>query len=69
MLHLQVAKADPVFEQAVAAGAKVAMPLAAVLGNGYGQITDPFGHTWSIGAKIREVSEAELQEAAKAHFP
>ena len=69
VLHLQVAKADPVFEQAVAAGAKVAMPLADQFwGDRYGQITDPFGHTWSIGAKIREVSKAELQEAAKAQF-
>jgi PhnB protein len=69
VLHLQVDKADPVFEQAVAAGAKVTMPLGDQFwGDRYGQITDPFGHTSSIGAKIREVSEAELKEAAKAQF-
>jgi PhnB protein len=69
VLHLQVANADPVFEQAVTAGAKVAMPLADQFwGDRYGQITDPFGHTWSIGAKVREVSETELKEAAKAQF-
>ena len=69
VLHLQVAEADPVFEQAVAAGATVAMPLADQFwGDRYGQVTDPFGHTWSIGARVRKVSEAELQEAAKAQF-
>jgi PhnB protein len=69
VLHLQVAKADPVYEQAVAAGATVAMPLADQFwGDRYGQIKDPFGHTWSIGARVRQVSEAEVQEAAKAHF-
>ncbi|MGI9074606.1 MAG: VOC family protein [Bryobacteraceae bacterium] len=37
-------------------------------GNRYGQITDPFGHTCSIGAKLRNVTEEELREAAKAAF-
>jgi PhnB protein len=69
VLHLQVTEADPVFNQAVAAGAKVAMPLADQFwGDRYGQITDPFGHTWSIGAKLRNVTEEELREAAKAAF-
>jgi PhnB protein len=69
VLHLQVPEADSLFNQAVAAGAKVVMPLADQFwGDRYGQITDPFGHTWSIGAKVRTVSEQELQQAAKAHF-
>ena len=69
ILHLQVAEADPVYERAVAAGATVAMPLADQFwGDRYGQIKDPFGHTWSIGARVRKVSEEELKEAAKAQF-
>ncbi|MBV8863953.1 MAG: VOC family protein [Acidobacteriaceae bacterium] len=69
VLHLQVQEADPLFNQAVEAGATVAMPMADQFwGDRYGQITDPFGHTWSIGAKIREVTEEQVQEAAKAHF-
>ncbi|HEX4773298.1 MAG TPA: VOC family protein [Bryobacteraceae bacterium] len=69
VLHLQVAEADPLFNQAVAAGATVAMPLMYQFwGDRYGQIVDPFGHTWSIGAKIRNLSEAEIAEAAKASF-
>jgi PhnB protein len=69
ILHLQVTEADSVYEQAVAAGATVAMPLADQFwGDRYGQIKDPFGHTWSIGARVRKVSEEELKEAAKAQF-
>ena len=69
VLHLQVKEADPFFNQAVAAGATVAMPLSDQFwGDRYGQITDPFGHTWSIGAKVRQVSEEEVEAAAKAHF-
>ena len=69
VLHLQVSDADKVFNQAVAAGATVAMPLQDQFwGDRYGQIVDPFGHTWSIGAKVRNVSEQELEQAAKAQF-
>ncbi len=69
VLHLQVREADPIFNQAVAAGGKVAMPLSDQFwGDRYGQITDPFGHTWSIGAKVRQVTDEEVREAAKAHF-
>jgi PhnB protein len=69
ILHLQVEDADTVFNQAVSAGAKVAMPLADQFwGDRYGQIVDPFGLTWSIGASIRNLSSEEIDQAAKAHF-
>lgn len=52
-LHLQVADADAAFARAVAAGAAVHMPLTDMFwGDRYGQVIDPFGHTWSIGAAI-----------------
>jgi len=39
---------DHLFNQAVAAGATVTMPLANQFwGDRYGQITDPFGHRWA----------------------
>jgi PhnB protein len=50
-LHLQVDDADAWFERAVAAGATVTMPIADQFwGDRYGQLKDPFGHSWSIGA-------------------
>jgi PhnB protein len=53
-LHLQVEDADRWFEQAVAAGAQVTLPLADQFwGDRYGQVKDPFGHSWSIGASAK----------------
>lgn len=54
-LHLQVEDADAAFQRAVAAGASVGMPLADQFwGDRYGQVVDPFGHTWAIGAPIKQ---------------
>ena len=51
MLHLQVSDADAWWNRAVEAGAAVVMELADQFwGDRYGQIRDPFGHLWSIGA-------------------
>lgn len=52
-LHLQVDDADRWFERATAAGATVTMPIADQFwGDRYGEVKDPFGHKWSIGAPI-----------------
>ncbi len=51
MLHLQVSDADAWWNRATEAGATVVMELADQFwGDRYGQIRDPFGHVWSIGA-------------------
>ena len=53
-MHLQVDDADAWFKRAVDAGATVRFPLEDQFwGDRYGQVTDPFGHTWSIGAPIK----------------
>jgi PhnB protein len=50
-LHLQVDDAQPWWDRALAAGAEVAMPLEVMFwGDRYGQLKDPFGVTWAIGA-------------------
>ena len=52
-LHLQVDDADAWFARAVAAGATAVMPPQDMFwGDRYGQLCDPFGHTWAIGAPI-----------------
>ena len=54
-LHLQTDDADKWWERAVAAGATVRMPLDNQFwGDRYGQVVDPFGHTWSIGGPVKE---------------
>jgi len=67
--HLQVDNADAAWEQAVAAGAQVTMPLANQFwGDRYGQLRDPFGHKWSIGQTKSAPSEAEIEEGARTAF-
>ena len=63
-IHLYVENADASFDQAVRAGAKVTMPLDDMFwGDRYGKLEDPFGHQWSIGTHIRDVSPEEMQKA------
>ena len=54
-LHLQVDDADKWWARAIAAGAKVAMPLADQFwGDRFGMVRDPFGHVWSIASQIKK---------------
>ncbi len=63
-VHLYVENVDAAVEQAVAAGAKITMPLADMFwGDRYAQLEDPFGHRWSVGTHTRDLSPAEIQEA------
>src|SRR5687768_13375611 len=63
-VHLYVEDVDAVVAQAVAAGAKVTMPLADMFwGDRYARLEDPFGHRWSVAIHTRDVSPAEMQQA------
>ncbi|MGE0741393.1 MAG: VOC family protein [Hyphomonadaceae bacterium] len=54
-IHLEVGDADDWWKRAVNAGATVTMPLDDQFwGDRYGQLKDPFGHSWSIGAPIKK---------------
>jgi PhnB protein len=67
-LHLNVPDADSAIDRAVAAGATITLAAHdAFWGDRYGQIRDPFGHSWSIAHPLREtvMSEEELRAAAK----
>lgn len=49
VIHLDLKDADPLWNQAVAAGAKVLMPLEDQFwGDRYGMLVDPFGHKWAL---------------------
>jgi PhnB protein len=65
-IHLAVEDVDAFIARAVSAGAKIKMPVAdAFWGDRYGQIEDPFGHSWSVATHVRDVSAEELQKAAQ----
>lgn len=64
-MHLCVPNCDALFNQAVAAGAKPAMPpMDMFWGDRFGQVIDPFGHSWSIATRIEEVSPDEMKRRA-----
>ncbi len=67
-VFLYVEDADKVFNQAVAAGATVTMPLADQFwGDRYGKLADPFGHQWSVATHKEDVAPEEMaKRAAKA---
>ncbi|HLW68135.1 MAG TPA: VOC family protein [Gemmataceae bacterium] len=68
-IHLQVPNVDEVFQRAVAAGAKVTMPVMDMFwGDRYGKFEDGFGHEWSVATHIKDVSPAEMEAAMKAMF-
>ncbi|OBK52074.1 VOC family protein [Mycobacterium kubicae] len=63
-IHLTVTDVDAKFQRAVDAGATVVLPLGDQMwGDRYGVVQDPFGHQWSLGQPVREVSMEELQAA------
>lgn len=63
-IHLYVADVDSFFARAVAAGAEVKMPVQDMFwGDRYGQLTDPFGHIWSVATHIRDMSPEDIAKA------
>jgi PhnB protein len=65
-LFVYVPDVDRTFNQAVAAGAQVVMPVADMFwGDRFGQVTDPFGHSWGIGTHKEDLSHGELQKRGR----
>ena len=62
-IHLYVPDVDATVAQAVAAGARVTMPVADMFwGDRYGQLEDPFGHRWSVATHMRDLTSEEIRE-------
>jgi uncharacterized glyoxalase superfamily protein PhnB len=68
-LHLYVPDADATWNQAVAAGCEVVMPIADQFwGDRYGHVRDPFGFVWSIATRQEDVTPEELEERQARAF-
>ena len=66
-IHLYVEDADATVAKAAKAGAKVTMPVAEMFwGDRYGQLEDPFGHRWSIGTHVRDLTPEQIREGMKS---
>jgi uncharacterized glyoxalase superfamily protein PhnB len=69
-LHMYVDDVDAAFPRAVEAGATVKMPLADMFwGDRYGQLTDPFGHVWSLATHKRDMTPEQMNEEMKKMMP
>jgi uncharacterized glyoxalase superfamily protein PhnB len=67
VIHLYVTDADATFARAVAAGARVSMPLADMFwGDRYGKLVDPFGHHWSIAEHLEDPTPEQMRERMAA---
>jgi PhnB protein len=65
-LHLYVEDCDALTARAVAAGAKVTMPLNDTFwGDRFGKVVDPFGHEWSIATHKEDVTPEECARRGK----
>ncbi|HET6720876.1 MAG TPA: VOC family protein [Rhodocyclaceae bacterium] len=68
-LHLYVPDVDAMVKRAAEAGAKITMPAEETFwGDRYAKLEDPFGHHWSVATHVRDVSAAEMEQAAMERF-
>jgi len=68
-ITIEVEDADGLVERAVAAGARLLMPVQTFFwGARYGKILDPFGHEWGINQQLQEQTDEETQAAAEEFF-
>ncbi len=69
VLHLYLPDVDASFDRAVRAGANVKTPVADMFwGDRYGQVTDPFGHTWSLATHKEDLSREEADRRGREFF-
>ncbi len=66
---LYVEDADAVVNRAVAAGAKLLMPVADQFwGDRCGTVSDPFGHKWTVATHKEDLTPEEIGKRAKELF-
>jgi PhnB protein len=63
VLYVYVEDVDATVERAVAAGARILMPVTDQFwGDRTAWIVDPAGHVWTIATRIEETTEEERQQ-------
>lgn len=63
VIYVYVEDVDAVIERAVAAGAKVLLPVKDQFwGDRTGRIVDPSGHVWTISTRVEETSSTEREQ-------
>jgi len=68
-LHLYVPDVDAAFKRAVSAGGRETMAVTDMFwGDRFGQLQDPFGHTWSIATRKEILTPQEVETRAQAFW-
>ena len=68
-LHLYLEDVDSAWKTAVDAGCAVRMPLSDTFwGDRYGQVSDPYGHLWSLSSHLADMTQDEVAEAAESYM-
>jgi uncharacterized glyoxalase superfamily protein PhnB len=68
-IHLYVQDADALFKKAVDAGCKITMPIADQFwGDRFGQVSDPYGHGWSIATQKEVLTPDQMKKRAEEFF-
>jgi PhnB protein len=68
-LHLYVPDVDAAFKRAIAAGGREIMAVTDMFwGDRFGQLQDPFGHSWSIATRKEVLTPQEVEERAQAFW-
>ena len=68
-IYLYVPDVDKVFDKAIAAGGKSAMPVTDMFwGDRHGNFIDPFGHSWGVSTHTEDLSEEEMEKRAQAFY-
>ena len=66
-LHIFCNDADALYQRAIDAGATTVMPLwDSFWGHRYSQVRDPFGQTWAIATKVKDMTPEEMYAAQAA---
>jgi uncharacterized glyoxalase superfamily protein PhnB len=68
-LYLYLPDVDAAFRRAVAAGAKVLMPVTDMFwGDRFGQVEDPSGHRWGLATHVEDPSPEEMTRRQREFF-
>lgn len=66
-MWLYVNDCDAWFKRAVAAGATAGMPPSDMFwGDRMGQVSDPFGHKWTLATHVKDMTPEEMKKAEQA---
>jgi uncharacterized glyoxalase superfamily protein PhnB len=65
--YIYVENVDEAFRVAVAAGAESLMPVQEMFwGDRMGTVRDPFGYSWSLATRTRDLTPEEIRKGAQA---